>query len=151
MPYVRWFIHPLRDRASLPKLMSDNLKEGQFLGMLTESRSLVVLDRRSGDYWSIKVSLPKGVGAFTDKSYTSHEAAVHFQNSEYLLEQQKDGRVQETKYLPEIESRDLKNHLFPISVVILILISTPHIPLRARGTLNSLAPTKKVISISTSV
>lgn len=83
--YVRWFFHPLRDpKDFLRDLPGVKLKIGRFLGQLTESRSVVVLDRTTGDYWSLKLSLPEAVGPFTKKRLFGSEVVEQLLTSDII-------------------------------------------------------------------
>lgn len=102
--FLRWFIHPLRPKPVLKgNLQSLQLKCGRFLGMMTESRSVVIQDRTNGHFWSLKISLPSAMGQFSNKTYTSKEAQIHFRNSERIFEQQKNGNLNNPQFFQEIE------------------------------------------------
>lgn len=103
--WARIFIHPLRqDREFLKILGSPAVQKGKFLAQLTESRSVVIMNRESGNYWGLKLSLPKAYGAFNDKTFTAEGAGQQFILSEHLLEQKKKGIYKNTQYLHEKEA-----------------------------------------------
>lgn len=109
--FIRWFIHPLRkDLSFLEKLGNPKIESGQFLAQMTESRSLLIMERASGHYWTIKLSLPVSVGPFKDKTYLSHQAEIQFKSSEYLLEQQKNSVYRDTQFLHEQEAFSFKSN-----------------------------------------
>lgn len=103
--WARIFIHPLRaDREFLKVLGSPQVQKGKFLAQLTESRSVVIMNRESGNYWGLKLSLPNAFGAFNDKTFAAEGAGQQFILSEHLLEQKKKGLYKDTQYLHEKEA-----------------------------------------------
>jgi hypothetical protein len=103
--FFRQFIHPLRsNREFLEKLGNPVVHRGRFLAMFTESRSIVILDRVTGEFWSIKLSLPAGPGIFTDKAFGGREARIQLRGSEWLLSLVEDKVLTDELFLPEIEA-----------------------------------------------
>lgn len=103
--FLRWFIHPLRTNTDFLKILgSPPIQHGGFLAQMTESRSLVLMNRISGDFWSIKLSLPAGIGPFVaDKALKEDEVRSQFDASEHLLRQRKAGVYEDTQYIHEQE------------------------------------------------
>jgi|GEM_PF-5237647 len=133
--WVRWFIHPMREDTSYREFLGDRpIQRGRFLGLLTESRSLIVYDRAKTKAWSIKVSLPVAVGQFQDKSYPVRDAQVHFRASEAILRSQALAAHPDLGILPEQEFVGIKGEGFDEAQIV--------------RNIDVLSPGKKMISFS---
>ncbi|MFN9067433.1 MAG: hypothetical protein ACK5V3_09405, partial [Bdellovibrionales bacterium] len=82
---VRWFIHPLHKSDEFEKKYKVYKGEiGRFRGLLTSSRSILIKDISTQDYWSVKTSLARAQGQFKDKNYNSIQANYHFEMSQII-------------------------------------------------------------------
>lgn len=101
---MRWFISPLRsDRSFLNHFGNPEVKRGQFLAQLTESRSVVLMDRESGETWSLKLSLPEAFGPFKKgKEFQGYQAQFQFRMSEHLLKLKDQKKLPATQFMAEV-------------------------------------------------
>ena len=82
---VRWFVHPLHSTEEFEKKYQAYLgPPGRFRGLLTSSRSMIIKDIVTQDYWSVKTSLAVAQGQFKDKRYNSVQAQYHFEMSQII-------------------------------------------------------------------
>lgn len=83
--YMRWFISPLHDnqyiRNNFAKFRG---RDGNFVGKLTSSRSMIIKDQVANNFFSIKTSVERSHGPFTDKKYLADNAEYHYNACEIL-------------------------------------------------------------------
>lgn len=82
--YLRWFVHPLHESDFIQNNYKDYEIKNRFIAKLTSSRSLLIYDPLTHEQWSLKSSLKKAAGPFSNKEYKSKHSEFHFQMSQIL-------------------------------------------------------------------
>lgn len=107
--YLRLFLHPLRkDRSILKDFTNTPVQKGQFVAQLSESRSVLLFDKKTRLTWSLKLGVPDRIAHFVNKALTSEDAIEHIEISEKLSGLESQELIPQRSYLPEVHGLGFK-------------------------------------------
>lgn len=107
--YARWFKHPLHSAPEFEnKYKAYQGEPGRYRAMLTSSRSLLIKDTQTEEYWSLKGSLKMAQGPFKNKAYNSIQAQYHLQMSNIIS----SDKFLRNRFFLDVSNVSLKNETF---------------------------------------